>query len=56
MIEQERRAVDQCPGDILGGGEPPVAACWTLISTSRRKATSAGSGRDRPLGELELVA
>ena len=55
MIEQERRAVDQRPGDVLGRGEPPVGAARR---SSRRPAAIARAARRRTglLRELELSA
>ena len=36
MVKQERRAVDQGPGDVLGGGQPPVGQLLGALLTSPR--------------------
>ena len=56
MVEQERRAVDQGPGDVLGGGEPPGGGLLDAHLQIVPQADERRIGLDRPLGELELVA
>ena len=56
MVEQERRAVDQGPGDVLGGGEPPGGGLLDAHLQIAPQGHERRVGLDRPLGELELVA
>ncbi len=56
MVKQERRAVDQGPGDILGGGEAPGGGLPDADLQIAPQGDKHRVGPDRPLGEFELVA
>jgi tetratricopeptide (TPR) repeat protein len=56
MIEQERRAVDQGPGDILSRREPPGGGLLDAHLQIVPQADQDPIGLDRSLRELELAA
>jgi len=56
MVKQERRAVDQGPGDVLGGGEPPDGGMLDAHLDVAEQYYERRVGLDRFLDIFELVA
>ncbi len=56
MVKQKRRAVDERPGDILGGSKPPRGRLLHAHFQIMPQAQEHPVRLDRPLGKLELLA